>query len=192
MFTFLFWFFSFFHYGTPRIFNNWLKWGRSRTMLFLGGYVNIRRFFVPCNESPSFLDYFIFFDTCWPCNNFHEKKARYWFTCILDPIWKYHAFTWFRLTCRSNFVPCGLHGDYVNEKTLGNKWTFFLGDGGSRNKLHGIFSWTIFQPRCYYHETYSFYHDFLPCCFWIFVQRMYAFSGFFDHAERSHVSFLPF
>ena len=121
-----------------------------------------------------------------------EKKVLRCFTCILDPPWKYHAFTWFRLRCRSRFSPCWLHGPHVKWKTLGNNGTFFLGDGGSRNDLHGIFSWTIFEPRGYYHETYGFYHDFLPCCFRVFVQWMYAFLGFFDHAERSHVSFLPF
>lgn len=75
---------------------------------------------------------------------------------------------------------------------LGNNGTFFRGYGGSRNDLHGIFSWMNFQPRSYYHETYSFYHDFLPCNFQVLERWMYAFSGFFDHAERSHVSFLPF
>lgn len=120
------------------------------------------------------------------------KKGLTLFYMYFGPLWKYHAFTWFRLRCRSQFYPCWLHGPHVKWKTLGNNGTFFFGDGGSRSILHGIFSWTIFQPRCYYHETYGFYHDFLPCCFWVFVQPMYAFSGFFDHAKRSHERFLPF
>lgn len=33
---------------------------------------------------------------------------------------------------------------------------------------------------------------FLPCYFWVFVHPMFFFSGFFYHAERSHVSFLLF
>ena len=90
---------------------------------------------------------------------FLKKKVLRSFTCILDHIWKYHAFTWFRVRSMSQFCPCELHGDYVKWKMLGNNETFFFGDGGSRSILHGIFSWMIFQPRCYYHETYSFYHD---------------------------------
>ena len=88
-----------------------------------------------------------------------KKKVLRCFTCILDPSQKYHAFTWFQLRCRSRFSPCWLHGTHVKWKRLGNNGTFFSGDGGSRSILHGIFSWMIFQPRCYYHETYSFYHD---------------------------------
>ena len=75
MFTFLFWFFAFFYYVRCRIFNNWFKWGRSQTMLFLGGYVNIRRFFVPCNESCPFFDFFNFFDTCRPCKKTQKKRS---------------------------------------------------------------------------------------------------------------------
>lgn len=98
-----------------------------------------------------------------------EKKVLHCFTCILDHLWKYNAFTWFRLRCRSQFFPCCLHGDYVKWKMLGNNGTFFLGDGGSRNDLHGIFSYMIFQPRCYYHEIYGLYQSFLPCYFWVFM-----------------------
>ena len=121
-----------------------------------------------------------------------KKKVLRCFTCIFDPSQKYHAFTWFLLRCRSWFFPCCLHGPHVKWKRLGNNGTFFGGDGGSRSILHGIFSWMVFRLRCYYHETYSFYHNFLPCSFSVFVHPMYHFSGFFDHAKRSHERFLPF
>ena len=62
---------------------------------------------------------------------------------------------------------------------LGNNGTFFLGDGGSRNDLHGIFSWTIFEPRCYYHETYGFYHDLFTMQFLVFGAMDVRFFGFF-------------
>ena len=122
----------------------------------------------------------------------HRKKGPTLFYMYFGPRRKHHAFTWFRLRSRSQNPAWELHGDYVKWKRLGNKWTFFLGDGGSRNDLHGLVSWTIFQLRCYYHEIYGFYHDFLPCCFWVFVQPMYAFSGFFDHAVRNKMTFSPF
>ena len=112
MFTFLFWFFTIFHYATPRIFNNCSEWGRSKTMLFLGGHVNIRRFFVPCNESFQFLDNFNFFDTC-RLRKISQKKGLTLFYMYFGPPWKYHAFTWFRLRCRSQFSPCWLHGPHV-------------------------------------------------------------------------------
>jgi hypothetical protein len=91
MFTFLFWFFAIFHYVRCRIFNNWLKWGRSRTMLFLGGHVNIRRFFVPCNESPSFLDNFNFFDTC-GLRKISQKKGPTLFYMYFGPPMKIPCF----------------------------------------------------------------------------------------------------
>lgn len=110
---------------------------------------------------------------------FLKKKVLRCFTCIFDPPWKYHAFTWFGLRCRSQFFPCCLHGPHVKWKRLGNNGTFFLGDGGSRNDLHGIFSWMIFEPRCYYHETYGFYHDFFTMHFLVFGTMDVRFFGFF-------------
>jgi len=124
MFTFLFWFLVIFYYVRCRIFNNCFEWGRSQTMLFLGGHVNIRRFFVPCNESFHFLK-ILFFSIHADHAKFLKKKVLRCFTCILDPLQKYHAFTWFRLRCRSCFFPCWLHGPHVKWKTLGNFWTFF-------------------------------------------------------------------
>ena len=114
---------------------------------------------------------------------FLKKKVLRCFTCILDPPWKYHAFTWFRLRCRSRFFPCWLHGPHVKWKTLGNNGTFFFGDGGSRNDLHGIFSWTIFELRCYYHETYGFYHDLFTMHFLCFHTTDVRFFGFFWPCE---------
>ena len=84
MFTFLFWFLLFFYYVVCRIFNNLLKWGHSQTMLFLGVHVNIRRFFVPCNESPSFFDFFIFFDTC-GLRKISQKKGPTLFYMYFGP-----------------------------------------------------------------------------------------------------------
>ena len=123
---------------------------------------------------------------------FLKKKVLRCFTCILDPLWKYHAFTWFRLRCRSWFFPCWLHGPHVKWKRLGNNGTFLGGDGGSRSILHGVFSWMIFQLRCYYHGTYSFYHNVFTMQFLVFKATDVPFFRFFDHAKRSHECFLSF
>ncbi len=90
-FTFLFWFFAIFHYVVCRIFNNWLKLRRSQTMLFLGGYINIRRFFVPCYDSHDFLEKFIFFDTCEPCK-ISQKKGPTLFYMYFGPYEKRPCF----------------------------------------------------------------------------------------------------
>ena len=105
---------------------------------------------------------------------------------------KDHAFTWFKLSSRSTFLPCSLHGDYAKWKRLGNNGTFFFGDGGSRNDLHGVCFYSKKWPRYYYHEIYSFYHSFLPCYFLIFMQSMFTFLVFFAHAERSNLIFSRF
>jgi len=84
MFTFLFWFLDIFYYVRCRIFNNCSEWGRSRTMLFLGWHVNIRRFFVPCNESFQFFDNFNFFDTCW-LRKISQKKGPTLFYMYFGP-----------------------------------------------------------------------------------------------------------